>query len=158
MKRTPKQDAPVNQGRHEAQCAVCKHPQRSEIESEFVAWKSPQKIAQDYGVCRDGIYRHARVFKLLEPRSQNVKAALEKIIERAGDVPVNAAAVVSAVAAYSKLNAQGQWIDRRETLDLNDMFSRMTQEEMQRYASRGELPDWFSAATDTDSQRRQGDR
>jgi len=158
MKRTRKYAVPVNQGRHSAQCAICKHDRRLEIEEEFLAWKSPQKIAKDYGICRDGIYRHARAFKLLEPRRQNVKAALEKIIERAGDVPVNATAVVSAVAAYSKLNAQGQWIDRRETLDLNAMFERMTQEELQCYAARGELPEWFSVATDTDSQRRDLDR
>jgi len=73
-------------------------------------------------------------------------------------VPVNAGAVVSAVACYSKLNGQGQWIDRRETLDLNDMFSRMTQDEMNRYASKGELPEWFTAATDADSQRRESGR
>ena len=149
---------PVNQGRHEAQCAICKHASRTEIEEEFIAWKSPQKIAKEHGLCRDSLYRHAKVFKLLEPRRQNVRAALERIIERAGDVPVNAAAVVSAVAAYSKLNAQGQWVDRRESLDLNQMFARMSEEEMQRYASRGELPEWFSVATDIDSPRRDDGR
>jgi hypothetical protein len=49
------------------------------------------------------------------------------------------------VAAYSKLNANGQWIDRRETIDLNDLFLRMTEDEMQRYVATGELPEWFSS-------------
>jgi len=158
MKRNGKQEAPVNQGRHEAQCAICKHSRREEIEEEFLSWKSPARIAKDHGICRDSLYRHAKVFKLLEPRRQNVRAALERIIERADSVPVNAGAVVSAVACYSKLNGQGQWIDRRETLDLNDMFSRMTQDEMNRYASKGELPEWFTAATDADSHRRESGR
>jgi hypothetical protein len=70
-------------------------------------------------------------------------------------VEVNANAVVSAVATYSKLNANGQWIDRRETIDLNEMFARMTNAEMDRYATKGELPEWFTSvvgATAADSQ------
>jgi hypothetical protein len=136
---------PVNQGRHEAQCTICSHAKREEIEQEFLNWRSPDKIARRFRVCRDSIYRHARVFDLIEPRRRNVRAALERIIERAGDVPVNAGAVVAAVAAYSKLNANGQWIDRRETVDMADLFSRMTKDEMNRYASKGELPLWFTS-------------
>lgn len=34
---------------------------------------------------------------------------LEKIIERAGEVEVNAAAVVSAASAYARINTAGQW-------------------------------------------------
>jgi hypothetical protein len=151
----------VNQGRHEAQCSICKHDQREEIEQQFLTWKSPDKIAEAFKICRDSIYRHARAFDLLEPRRRNVRFALERIIERAGDVEVNANAVVSAVATYSKLNANGQWIDRRETIDLNDMFARMTEDEMRRYASNGELPAWFTSvvgATGQDSQRGQNER
>jgi hypothetical protein len=151
----------VNQGRHEAQCSVCKHAQREEIEQDFLTWKSPDKIAETFGICRDSIYRHARAFDLLEPRRRNVRFALERIIERAGDVEVNANAVVSAVAAYSKINTNGQWIDRRETIDLNDMFAKMTNAEMDRYATKGELPEWFSSvvgATGADSKRGENER
>ena len=156
--KNPKNTTPpqVNQGRHEAQCSICKHAQREEIEQDFLSWKSPDKIAETFGICRDSIYRHARAFDLLEPRRRNVRFALERIIERAGDVEVNASAVVSAIATYSKLNANGQWIDRRETIDLNDMFAKMTEDEMRRYASSGALPEWFTSvvgATATDSQR-----
>jgi hypothetical protein len=146
----------VNQGRHFSQCSLCKHAQQDEIEQEFLSWKSPDKIAETFGICRDSIYRHARAFDLLEPRRRNVRFALERIIERAGDVEVNASAVVSAIATYSKLNANGQWIDRRETIDLNDMFAKMTEDEMRRYASSGALPAWFTSvvgATGADSKR-----
>jgi hypothetical protein len=146
---------PVNQGRHEAQCSICNHVQREEIEQQFLRWTSPDKIVETFGICRDSIYRHARAFDLLEPRRRNVRFALERIIERAGDVEVNANAVVSAVAAYSKINTNGQWIDRRETIDMNEMFARMTNDEMDRYATKGELPEWFTSvvgATAKDSQ------
>jgi hypothetical protein len=76
-----------------------------------------------------------------------VRAALERIIEQAGDVEVNAGAVVSAVATYSKLNSNGQWIDRRETIDMVELFSRMTRDELLRYANKGELPLWFTSVT-----------
>jgi len=144
--------APVNQGRHEAKCTICKHLQREEIEQEFLNWKSPEKIGEAFGLSRDSIYRHARALDLLEPRRRNVRRALEQIIERAGDVEVNANAIVSAVATYAKLNASGQLIDRVENVNLNELFSRMTEEEMRRYATRGDLPEWFTAvATPNDS-------
>jgi len=42
-------------------------------------------------------------------RRRNVRSALERNIEKAGEVESSAAAVVSAVAAYAKMNASGQW-------------------------------------------------
>lgn len=39
----------------------------------------------------------------------------------------------------------GQWIKRSETVDLNQVFERMSREELDRYAKDGTLPDWFPA-------------
>ena len=89
----------------------------------------------------------------MDKRRRNVRAALERIIERAGEVDVTAAAVVAAVQAYSKINAMGQWVDRSEHVNLNELFERMTREEMETYAKEGTLPAWFEeavGATDTD--------
>jgi hypothetical protein len=86
---------PVSRGRHEHQCRICSHPKRDEIEQAFVAWTSPAQIAKKYSVSRDAIYRHAHVFGLMGQRRRNIRAALERIIEKAGEVDVNAAAVVS---------------------------------------------------------------
>ena len=72
-------------------------------------------IAQEYGLAdRASIYRHAHALGLFLKRQRNVRVALERIIERAGEVDVTAAAVVAEVQAYSKINATGQWIDRSE--------------------------------------------
>ena len=53
------------------------------------------------------------------------------------------------VQAYAKINAQGQWIDRSETVNLNELFDRMTQAELERYAQDGTLPAWFHETAGT---------
>jgi hypothetical protein len=70
---------------------------------------------------------------------------LERIIERSEGVEVTAAAVVSAVQALSKINAAGQWVDRVEGVNLNELFERMSREELEEYAKDGKLPEWFSS-------------
>lgn len=131
-----------NKGRHEANCRICAHPEREQIENEWCAWANTTKLAKKYKVSRDSIYRHVAAFSLREKRGKNLRAALERIIERAEDVPVNASAVVSAIQAYAKINAQGAWVDRVEKIDLNAMFDRMTDGELEKYAREGTLPTW----------------
>jgi hypothetical protein len=145
---------PASPGRHEYHCRVCSHAKRAEIEQAFVTWNSPVRISKEYGVSRDSVYRHAHALGLMAKRRRNVRSALERIIEKAGDVEASAAAVVSAVAAYAKINASGQWVDRSECVNLNELFERMTREEMEAYAREGDLPAWFEqalGATDPDS-------
>jgi hypothetical protein len=146
----------VSRGRHETFCKICKHPKREDIEGEFINWHSPAEIAKKYRLSNRGtVYRHAHVFGLFAKRRRNVRAALEHIIERAGEVEVNASSVVAAVQAYSKINAQGQWVDRSETVNLHELFERMNENELEAYARDGKLPGWFSqsvGATSDDSQ------
>jgi hypothetical protein len=156
--RRPKGKVPservASQGRHEAQCLICAHQEREEIEQAFVGWVSPAKIAEEHSVSRDGVYRHAHAFGLMEKRRRNVRAALERIIEKAGEVDVNAASVVGAISAYARINSRGEWVERSETVNLNDLFQRMTGLELEAYARDGTLPDWFdvrSGATPADS-------
>ena len=144
----------VSRGRHEHQCRICRHARRTDIEDAFIGWISPALIAKKFGISRDGVYRHAHVFGLTDKRRRNVRAALERIIERAGEVDVTAAAVVAAIQAYTKINAMGHWVDRSEHVNLNELFERMTREEMETYAKEGTLPAWFEeavGATGTDS-------
>src|SRR5271169_5269637 len=132
-------------GRHRRACSVCAHPRCAEIEADFVSWRSPAAIAQEYSLAdRASVYRHAHAFGLFPKRQRNVRAALERIIEKAGEVEVSAAAVVAAVQAYSKINAAGQWVDRSEHVNLNELFNQMTLQEMEAYAKDGTLPDWFT--------------
>jgi hypothetical protein len=108
---------------------------------------SPASIAKEYKLAdRSSVYRHAHALGLFPKRQRNIRAALERIIEHAGEVEVTAASVVAAVQAYTKINGEGQWIDRSETLDLNALFDRMTVEELDAYARDGALPRWYTDA------------
>jgi hypothetical protein len=154
----PKKDhGKVNIGRHRRNCGICHHPQRAEIENDFVAWRSPTGIAAEYGLAdRTSIYRHANALGLFLKRQRNIRAALERIIEKADSVDVTAAAAVAAIQAYAKINSLGQWIDRTEQLNLNELFDRMSTEELETYARDGALPAWFTGtvgATPEDSQQ-----
>ena|SRR5437667_7758533 len=143
-------EATINPGRHAAECKICAHLQREDIERDFINWHSPSAIAKHYKLAnRASVYRHAHALGLFPKRQRNVRAALEKIIERAGEVEVNATAVVSAVGAYARINAAGQWVERSERIDLNQLFDRMTTTELEDYARQGELPDWFVNITES---------
>lgn len=147
----------VDPERHARQCSICAHEQREEIEGAFVSWRSPISIAVDFGLAdRASVYRHATAMGLFEKRQRNIRAALEKIIERAGEVDVTASAVVAAVQAYAKINSAGEWIDRTETLSLHELFDRMSTAELDSYAKTGKLPTWFQAHTGETRQQNQG--
>ena len=86
------------------------------------------------------MYRHTHALGLFQKRQRNIRAALERIIEQAGEV---ASAVVAAGQAFAKINAAGEWIDRTETTSMNDLFDRMSTQELEAYARTGALPEWF---------------
>lgn len=137
---------PISIGRHRRNCSVCSHDMCWEIESDFIGWRSPAAIAAEYGlVDRSSVYRHAHAFDLFAKRQRNIRSALERIIERAGEVDVTASAVVAAIQAYSKINTAGQWIDHSEQVNVNDLFERMSTAELEHYARDGVLPAWFEA-------------
>ena len=56
--------------------------------------------------------------------------------------------MVSAVGAYARINATGQWVERSEHLDLNQLFDRMTAAELDEYAREGTLPEWFNSSVE----------
>jgi hypothetical protein len=146
MSQQRKTDATVSLGRHRRARCVCAHQQREEIEAAFIGWRSPAAIADEFGLAdRASVYRHAHALGLFQKRQRNVRTALERIIEKAGEVDVTASAVVAAVQAYAKINAAGEWIDRSETTSMNDLFDRMSTQELETYAQTGALPEWFNA-------------
>lgn len=144
-----------NLGRHKRTCTICAHDDVQEIEAAFIAWRSPTAIAEDFGLSdRSSVYRHAHALDLFPRRRKNIRAALEKIIERAGDVEVTASAVVAAIQAYAKINSSGEWVEKIETVSMDDLYAQMTSAELDRYATHNELPGWFRAklgATHSDS-------
>ena len=61
-----------------------------------------------------------------------VRALLSELLGK--DDYDNSPAIVSAIQAYAKINANGQWIDRVEGVSRNELFDRMTKEELETYA------------------------
>jgi hypothetical protein len=136
-------------------CTICNHAEREEIERQFLNWANTVRIGMAHNVSRDAIYRHAHALALFPKRGRNLRSALEQIIEKAGDVEANVAGVVSAVSAYARINARGEWVERSEVVDLNALFDRMDRVELETYARSGTLPTWFpvvSGATATNGQ------
>jgi hypothetical protein len=126
-------------GRHSRDCSICAHAQRENIEQDFCDWQSPAQIE----VKVRAVYRHARATNLFSRRDRNVRAALGVLIEKVSRVRATGSVVVAAIVALSKINNAGRWIDRSETVDLNALFERMSQQELENYATNGVLPAWF---------------
>ena len=104
-------EAPVPDAEvHSRRCQICHHPQREEIEDDFVYWGHPGTIVKKFGLRhRATLYRHARALKLYQARSWNVRSALEHIIERATVTKVTADSIVRAVQTYTHVNSRGKW-------------------------------------------------
>ena len=83
----------------------------------------------------------------IDKRTRNLRAALERIIERVDDVQVNAAAIVQAVATLARINTQGQLVEPRNRVTMHDVFDRMSPQELEIYAKDGTFPDWFYGMT-----------
>lgn len=107
----PKKRAAID--RHKRKCTICRHPEREEIEQDYLNWRSPEQIARDFGLGdHSSVYRHIRATGLRHKRLSPVRAALESIIERAGDAKhITGDTIVRAVWAYAHINDTGQWID-----------------------------------------------
>lgn len=66
-----------------AQCTICNHSQRVEIDKALVAGATYREIAQRFGVSRDALYRHRKNGHIAE---QIAKAAKKKEIKQAKEV------------------------------------------------------------------------
>ena len=56
-----------------------------------------------------------------------------------------------AVRAYAKINAAGEWIDRSETVSLNDLFDHMSKHSgAGSLRAKGALPEWFKTTVSAD--------
>jgi len=159
-RKAARENKQSSQARHERDCKICHNAKREEIERAWTSWGDTTEIAKQYSLTRDSIYRHAHALGLFKKRGRNIRAALEQIIEKAAGVEVTAASVVSAVQAYAKINAQGQWVERFERVDMREIFDRMTRDELDSYARTGKLPSWapeLVSATRFDSNEEDSD-
>ena len=98
--------------RHRAKCAVCQHPDREEIEEEYLHWHDVWQISQQYEIDDyRSIHRHARAYGLVQSRRENIFSALDNIVEKSEDAKVTGDMVIRAIRAYSCITESGQWIE-----------------------------------------------
>ena len=95
--------------RHSRRCIICHHPEREAIEEEFVHWRAPWKLAQDYKLadCRN-VYRHARAAGLLLQRRERLHSALDAFVESVDDVTFTGDTILRAMRAYSCIDSHGR--------------------------------------------------
>ncbi|HUJ31004.1 MAG TPA: hypothetical protein VLY23_06960 [Candidatus Acidoferrum sp.] len=104
-------------GRHSRKCSVCRHPDRDAIEQEYLDWRSPEAIAESYGISHhSSIYRHAEALGLRGRRNANMRMVLDTIIEQVSVVRVTANAVINAVRASACLTDDGRWVEPQRVI------------------------------------------
>ena len=99
--------------RHARKCAICRHKNREEIETDFLHWHDVSKIVDEFRLnTRRALYRHARATGLYELRMSNIRDAAALIAARAENCSATASAVLKAIQACSQIDANGRWISR----------------------------------------------
>ncbi len=98
--------------RHARRCVICNHPERDLIEEAFVHWFHADRIVDDHNLpSRSALYRHAYATGLYDLRRQNMRYALEHLIEDAIHAPVSGDCIIRAIRAHARLTGDGRWID-----------------------------------------------
>ena len=108
---------PPDFSRHARRCCICQHPDRDAIEGDFIRWRSPELIVQDYKIAsRNSIYRHAHCTGLYAWRRQELGRVLEGILESAEHIPLELSdVVIRAARIYAHLDEHGNWFEPPRT-------------------------------------------
>jgi hypothetical protein len=94
---------------HRRRCSVCCHPQREANEEAFLDWENVSSLTQEYRLPgRTAIYRHARALGLDARRKSNIRAVLDRIIERNSSAVPSSYAVLRAIEMYSRFSVTGR--------------------------------------------------
>jgi hypothetical protein len=129
--------------RHKRKCVICNHPERAEIEADFLRWRSPERIAEEYKIANQrSIYRHVHATGIYALRRLKFRCATELIVEKAEGVAPNADAVIRAIRAASMIDSRGQWREPRRVV----IYSREPEDNSEG-ESRSPQPVHKSAAT-----------
>jgi len=102
---------PPHLERHARKCQICRHPDREEMEQEFEDWVKLSRIARHHNVDDSSLHRHMKAFGLVEKRRDNVRAVLERILERGAEKPISGNTILRAVKAYCCLGGPNKWVE-----------------------------------------------
>jgi hypothetical protein len=97
--------------RHSRKCAICRHPQRQQIDESFLHWRSPATIMHCFGIENETtIYHHAHAFNFFALRNRNLQSALCNVVENIDTRDFSGREMLDAVRALAHLTADGRWI------------------------------------------------
>lgn len=119
----------VSLGRHKAQCSVCKHTQREEIEEAWLNWTGLATIEFKYKVSRDSVYRHAHALGLFSKRRRSLIPAYERIIERGDTVNYNGSNIIAALRALEELIQAEKEAEAAQAADPKPVFEETSAKE-----------------------------
>jgi hypothetical protein len=98
--------------RHARKCAICHHPNRADLEEDFLDWRNADLIKKEFDLPNyHTIYRHARALGLYERRRENLRFAAELLIEHADQAQPDANAILRAIHACARINDRGEWVE-----------------------------------------------
>jgi hypothetical protein len=141
--------------KHRSKCGVCSHPQLRDIEDDYLEYVSCREIARRYGFhSHHTVSDHAQAMGLVYRRVRNVTLALDSVIEHVRELTPTVSNVLTAIRMIVDINSQGEWFAPGEKVFTKALFNRMTREECNTYAVKGELPDWFRKAIGQTPERR----
>ena len=97
---------------HQRKCLICNHPQREEIEEDFINWCKPDEIVDVYELTGyRAVYRHAHATGLFTRRRMNLRFAAESLVEEVNCVDPCADAVLRAIRMCTRLDDRGGWTE-----------------------------------------------
>ena len=97
---------------HSLKCVICNHPDRADLEEDFVSWRNAELIQKDYELPNfRAVYRHARATGLYQRRRENLRFAAELLIEHADQAEPSPDAVLRAIQICARLNGSGEWVE-----------------------------------------------
>jgi hypothetical protein len=98
--------------RHARKCAICNHPDRADLEEDFVSWRNAELIQKDYDLPNfRTIYTHARATGLYERRRQNLRFAAELLIVHSDQAKSGPDTILRAIHTCAYLNGSGGWVE-----------------------------------------------
>jgi hypothetical protein len=138
----------VSLGGHRRLCSVCQHAEREEIEAAFIAWTSPASITVGYGLSdRASVYRHSHAMGS-SPSGRGTSGQPLTHYRESGRSGRHRIGSCVSGPGLRQINSAGAWIDRTEMVSMNDLFAKMTTQELETYANTGVTPAWFKTTVD----------
>jgi len=103
---------PISLDHHARKCVICNHPDRADLEEDFVSWRNVELIQKDYELPNfRAVYRHARATGLYQRRRENLRFAAELLIEHADQAEPSPEAILRAIQICARLNGSGEWVE-----------------------------------------------